>query len=322
MDSTNLRDFRPDRDDFESEPDDSGSDLKTGEPIGDSGDYQQEINTLKIDKLSNKITIISILIPVMIGAIIAFAYIDMKERVVDVDQTKQSQVDQITKQLEEKLNALDVKIAKNRFDLENTLPELKEKTTALDGHLTKLNSTKADNKKIQAQISQLKSQATANAKNAAARFDKIDEQTASAIQNSRTEFDKTASQIREDINLFKEEFDARLLELSDYEEQIGLLRKDLSLLDKKFQRMEQDQLKKSQLTAETAQLKKDIRLQKELIDKQMIVLEDKLAAEIGSLKAKISRLTKPVQTPAPKPAPQVNIEPSQPGGVKQEPLAQ
>jgi Zn-dependent M16 (insulinase) family peptidase len=132
MDSMNLKDFKTE--DLPDHSDQGHGDI----PLSGSN-FPEEINALKIDKLSNKVTIISIIIPVMIGAILVFAYLDMKEQVVGVNQTKQSQVEQISRQLEEKLNALDVKIAKNRFDLDSVLPELKKKTTALDGRITKIN---------------------------------------------------------------------------------------------------------------------------------------------------------------------------------------
>ena len=90
MNSMNLKDFNPDNQDMDG-------DVEITDSI-----YQQEINSLKIDKLSNRVTIISIIIPCLIGAILIFGYLDMKERVVDVDITKNSQFEKISQQLEEK----------------------------------------------------------------------------------------------------------------------------------------------------------------------------------------------------------------------------
>ncbi|MCP4023065.1 MAG: hypothetical protein GY729_14585, partial [Desulfobacteraceae bacterium] len=111
----NLRDFRNDPEDARDE-----------NAIAADSSYHEEINTLKIDKLSNRVTIISIILPCIIGAIIVFAYLDMKERVVDVDTTKQNQVEQIAKLLDEKLNTMDLKIAKNSFEIEKKLPEIEK----------------------------------------------------------------------------------------------------------------------------------------------------------------------------------------------------
>ncbi|MBU2431806.1 MAG: hypothetical protein KKH99_14020, partial [Proteobacteria bacterium] len=153
MDSNNLNNFRPDIKDFDKEDPAAGSDT----PI-QSSEYLEEINTLKIDKLSNRVTIISIIIPCLIGAILLFAYLDMKERVVDADLNKQTQYEKISRQLEEKLNALDVKIAKNRYDLDSSVPALEKKNLALEGQLTK----KADAGTIQKQIEKLETRVTEN----------------------------------------------------------------------------------------------------------------------------------------------------------------
>ena len=139
-----LKDFKPDNQDFDSD-----------DEITDST-YHQEINSLKIDKLSNRVTIISIIIPCLIGAILIFAYLDMKERVVGAYLTKKNQFEKISQQLEEKLNALDVKIAKNRFNFDNKLPELEKKNISLEGQIAKLSTLKADNKNIKSLFPKLK----------------------------------------------------------------------------------------------------------------------------------------------------------------------
>ncbi|MFH2058610.1 MAG: hypothetical protein ABIJ59_06895 [Pseudomonadota bacterium] len=319
MDSMNLKDFRPNESDLL--PDQSSPEEDENQIQGSN--YHEEMNTLKIDKLSNKITIISIIIPVMIGALLIFAYLDMKERVFDADQTKQNQVDQISRQLEEKLNALDVKIAKNRFDLENTLPALQEKTIALDGKLVKLNNNKAEKETIQTQFSSLIQNVNAN-------IEKMKNDILVTIKTNQKQLDKTAQQLKEEITLFKEEFDARLLELSDYEQQIGVARKDLSLLDKKYKRLEQDQLSKEHFNTQMDQIEKDMAAQKAAYSQEIIRLENKLANDSAQLKKKIDQLTQSApsnnKTNPPvintKPTPQVKIEPSPSTGIKQKPLSQ
>jgi len=102
-----LKDFHSDASALSEEDEDSIA----------SSSYLQELNTLKIDKLSNRVSIISIMLPVLIGVVMFFIYLDIKEQVVDADISKTSQVETLTRRAEEKLNALDVRIAKNRFDL-------------------------------------------------------------------------------------------------------------------------------------------------------------------------------------------------------------
>ena len=60
--------------------------------------------------------------------------------------------------MEEKLNALDVRIAKNRFDLDEKLPVLEKKSGFLEGQLGKLTASKADLKTLDQEISKLADQ--------------------------------------------------------------------------------------------------------------------------------------------------------------------
>ena len=57
-------------------PKDDGS-LEDDKPGIEGEMFQQEANTLKIEKLSQRVTIISVIIPCIIIAILAFVYLDI-----------------------------------------------------------------------------------------------------------------------------------------------------------------------------------------------------------------------------------------------------
>lgn len=255
MNSTTLKDFRPDDPDFNKDDDllpHTGSEIPTST-------HHEGINTLKIKKLSNKIAIISVILPCLIGAILVFGYFNIKERMINVDLTKQDQVEKISQQLEEKINALNIKIAENKFDLDNKLPELDKKTISLEGQLAKLSSTKTEIKTIKNQFTKLEKQVKNNAyqnKIMLQTIEKINNQSLSLIKDNQNQFDKTAQQIKEDVRLFKEEFNVKLLELSNYEQGIGELRKNLSLLDKKLN--QQANMLNQKLIVMISELQKDL----------------------------------------------------------------
>ncbi len=326
MNASNLNDFRPDNVDFDSDDDLPNQDSDS--PIPTSG-YHEEINTIRIDKLSNKVTIISIIIPCLIGAILIFAYLDMKERVVDADAIKQNQVEKMSQQLEEKVNALDVKIATNRFDLDKKIPEYDKKNVAIEGQISKLTSQKADAKSIKAQLSKIEKQITNNTnqdKKTVQSINGIKARTLASITDNQLKFDTSAKQIKEDINLFKEEFDARLLELSDYELQIGELRKDLSLLDKKYKSLEQEIISKTVLDEKLSNQKSELSSQMIKLDKSVKTLNQKLTANISRLEKDIdllmktsSKVSKKSSSTNSKPEPQINIDS---GSIEEESLTQ
>ncbi|MDM8539091.1 hypothetical protein QUF70_20250 [Desulfobacterales bacterium HSG17] len=327
----NLKDFKPESQEF-------GSDSQMAEHGITDSIYHQEINTLKIDKLSNRVTIISFIIPCIIGAILLFAYFDMKEKVVDADLTKKHQYEKISQQLEEKLNALDIKIAKNKFNFDNKLPELAKKNIALEGQIAKLSTTKADTKTIKTRLSKIEKRITNNAnqdKTTILTIERINKETLLTIKENQVQFNKTTQLIKEDTKLFKEEFDARLLELSNYEEQIGELRKNISLLDKKYNSIDHNQ---SLQTNRNKDIKEKINALETLItsldknlDNQVRKLNQKLTTNISRLQNDIDKLaqsksksteSKPAQPVQDKPKPQINIDSSNGVEIKEEPLTQ
>ena len=86
--------------------------------------YKQELNELKIEKLGNRITIISFILPCLIGAIIFYAYVDINHRVVDAKDSGQTEIQLITREMEDKINAMNVEMARLKFSQEQQLPAI------------------------------------------------------------------------------------------------------------------------------------------------------------------------------------------------------
>src|SRR3989339_2281580 len=151
----NLKDFRPDLPDFneDEEQPEKKYDMGTEAPA-----YDPDINHIKIEKLSKKITLISILLPCLMGVIIFFAYLDMRGKVADANLNKQTEVEKISQQFQEQLSALDVKAEKNRFDLES----MDKKNIGIEGQIAKLTTSKADSAAIKDQLTKLDTQVSNN----------------------------------------------------------------------------------------------------------------------------------------------------------------
>ncbi len=223
-------------------PEDDGS--FEGDRPGFGGEvFQQEANTLKIEKLSQRVTIISVIIPCIIIAILVFVYMDITEKVVDVDQTQANQMAQVSQDLEIKLNALDVRIAKATHGLDEKLTTLESKRQALENQTAKMSAAKVDLKAMEAALAKLDKRIKANAdqdKSTLAAMERINQQLVSTIDKNSSDFKTVSAQIKKEFRLFKEEFDARLLELSAYEQRIAQIVKDMSLLGKKLDALEKN----------------------------------------------------------------------------------
>jgi chromosome segregation ATPase len=132
---------------------DEYSDFKIG--IDDEGidpRFQEEIENTRIEKLSNRITFISILIPCLIGVIIFLAYLDIKKRVTTVHDTGTKEVQNLSKDLETKLSELISKYKKTENTISSLQAEIKEATTAIRYIRS---ARKADNKKFNTSIANL-----------------------------------------------------------------------------------------------------------------------------------------------------------------------
>ena len=65
--------------------------------------FQDEIRELRLEKLSKRVTIVSILIPCLIGGLIAIAYLDLKKRVFINQDTGAKTVQGLSKDMDAKL---------------------------------------------------------------------------------------------------------------------------------------------------------------------------------------------------------------------------
>jgi len=316
----NLKDFKPDISTFNLDED---SRKKSDSPVSASP-YHAEINALKIKKLSSRVTFLFLFLFCLIGAILVFGYLDIKERVVHVDTNKQSQVDRLSQQLEEKLNALDVKIAKNRFDFDNNLPEFDKKNTSLEGQIAKLTNSKADAETINAQFEKIAKQVANNAnqdKTTLETIERINKQTLLTFEKNKTQLDALALQIKNDILVFKKEMNSRIQSFSSDDPQVDELRKEVSLLDKKYKTLTSESVSKLSLDTQIKELENNLSTRMTTLDNQVKTLNQKLVANILRLQKEIDHLSKGSSSSI-KPKPQIDADISRPVKIKEKSLAE
>ena len=299
----------------------AGREFKDNGPGIGGAIFHQEANTLKIEKLSQRVTILSVIIPCIIIAILAFVYMDITEKVVDVDQTQANQMAQVSQDLEIKLNALDVRIAKATHELDEKLTALETKRQALENQTAKMSAAKVDLKAMETALAKLNKRIKANAgqdKSTLAAMERINRQLLSAIDKNSSDFKAISAQIKKKLHLFKEDVHARLLELSAYEQRIAQLVKDTSLLDKKL-----DELKKNIAVSTDKKLDKKIGLLRQDLEKQIADVKRRADAANSTAKkaaaaAKPTGIKPAVKTSTPAP-PQKKTAPQARSAVKPKP---
>jgi DNA repair exonuclease SbcCD ATPase subunit len=231
------------------------------DPSSPSTEYMKDRNALKIDKLSTRVTIITLLLPIFIGVILFFIYLDMKDQVMEVDTAKNTQVDHVSRQMEEKMNALDIRIAKNRFDLDEKLPALEKKNDSLAQQLAKLSASKADvnaldegfasiEKKLSRQEQRIQNNADQDQANLA-EIERINSTLLASLAENRNQFKKEVQALKQELaslqaleqkmasletltqelTSIQNRMDDNLADLQSIEKMVGLLKEQVSGLE-------------------------------------------------------------------------------------------
>ena len=99
---------------------------------------QDELRELKIEKLGHRVTLLTILIPCMIGVILVITYLDIKDRVTRSYDTGAIGVQKLSKDLASKFSSLSLEQAKINDIQAKTIPELEKSAAFLKSRITKL----------------------------------------------------------------------------------------------------------------------------------------------------------------------------------------
>ncbi|RLC17059.1 MAG: hypothetical protein DRI24_06785 [Deltaproteobacteria bacterium] len=99
---------------------------------------QDELRELKIEKLGHRVTLLTVLIPCMIGVILVITYLDIKDRVTRSYDTGAIGVQKLSKDLASKFSSLSLEQAKINDILAKKLPELDKSAAFLKSRITKL----------------------------------------------------------------------------------------------------------------------------------------------------------------------------------------
>ena len=93
--------------------------------------FQEDNQELKLDKLSRRITLITILIPCLIGGILFLAYRDIQTRVGLVSDTGTTKVKTLSKHLEARFTSLSTKLANLQADFDKKTASMEKGNASL-----------------------------------------------------------------------------------------------------------------------------------------------------------------------------------------------
>ena len=119
-----------------TENDDARFTIRDEESTPDSL-YVADAENLRIEKLSTRITLVAVLIPCLLVIVLAIAYLDIKNRVINTQNTGSMGVQNLSKDLESRFSSLSLKQAKIEEELSKTSQTLETATAALQVNLKK-----------------------------------------------------------------------------------------------------------------------------------------------------------------------------------------
>ena len=132
------------------------------EPESERTLYQDEAKDRRVEKISHRVTIISILIPVLIGVVFYIAYRDVTSRVSQSQDTGSMEIQNLSTQLQDKFDEisskygeLEASLAQKLIALEKVDKTMKANLKNAENTVLKINATKADKKDQQDAIAKI-----------------------------------------------------------------------------------------------------------------------------------------------------------------------
>ena len=254
---------------------------------------QDELRELKIEKLGHRVTLLTILIPCMIGVILVITYLDIKDRVTRSYDTGAIGVQKLSKDLASKFSSLSLEQAKINDILAKKLPELDKSAAFLKSRLTKL----------QKSMTQMTA-STINRDELTRVTENLTNKVADIPQSMKPNFEALAladNRIVEDARRTSDDIKTLSDSMAEIDTRINTIRKELEAVSEKT--IDKDELeltlKLKEIGYRQALLDKTALLEKEI---QAIREEIKGLQKVNSGSSSVAPATKPSSPVSQKPA--------------------
>jgi uncharacterized phage infection (PIP) family protein YhgE len=254
-----------------------------------------EVNEMKMEKISQRVTLISILIPVLIVIVLVFAYMDIKRRVVQTEDFGEMEMQKLSKDLESRFSSLSVRQARLEDGLEKLNEQNNHVTAAIQVRLEKLNDIVKEIRQNAVGIKEFNS--------------------------SRAEMVKQINTVIETTNQAGDQIAAITRELKTQIDQVNqgvsASERQFNTLDRRLVEAEKNKIDKSALDLalrlESLKIENSMKAQIQALQSKIVVLEDQLARR--TVQTAPASTSPPASTPAVKtetPKPEATTKPPAP----------
>ncbi len=242
---------------------------------------KDEIKDSRIEKLSKRITLFSILIPLLIGIVLAISYYDLKNRVSKIYATESGGVSRLSKDLESRFSSLSIKQAKLEESLDKKILSIGENFFSLEASLKKTEKKIDETKK---NITSLKTNED-NLDKALGKFDKT-------LDPIRKDLGDVKSNIKSIDKRFKQDLAKLAGAVNSANNELVKLIETVNETDKEIKRIKRET--SSQPVGEIDQRALDLRLKKERRSyiKLLIQIREDLESKIAAVQGKLNKVEK------------------------------
>ena len=143
--------------------------LGSDEALAGRDIYQEQAHSRRIEKLSLKVTLISVLIPCAIGVLVGFLYMDMRDKMSRIESSGSVEMSKFEEQLTTRLEtignengefqkSLEVKISERIAAVDKTVGSFQSRIEKAEKDINNLSSLKSNNAALSAEIQKLKTE--------------------------------------------------------------------------------------------------------------------------------------------------------------------
>lgn len=248
------------------------------------------VNELRLEKINTRVTIISVIIPVLIVIILVFTYLDIKRRMEQTEDTGTMGVQKLSTDLESRFSSLSVRQARLEDEtirmaqnIEKSFARLEVKLKNLTDSMEDIKASGASKKELKGQVSEFDSKVV----NLAGGIEEVGAQFATLSQSLKTDMDQLAQDLT-----------ANRSQLQSVEEKISVVEK------KKIEKPE---------------LELALRLETLRIEQSLKAELETLRADLKNLDQKVRRLSRQDQNAVSPPSPIPPRAPAE-GQIEEQPL--
>ena len=263
--------------------------------------YVADAENLRIEKLSTRITLVAVLIPCLLVIVLTIAYLDIKNRVINTQNTGSMGVQNLSKDLESRFSSLSLKQAKIEEQLSGLSKNLETATAAFQVNLKK--SSAELKRKLDGKLN--RSELNAQAQKSDTAIQEL-KQKAASLEAALAKFDKTLSE-------FDDELSNQILAMA---EGIGKDHDRLEEIDKKIGQLDTNKMSKESLEL-TLGLER-LALQ-EMVKERLREMEQRLATLGSQLETLNQRLETQSRETAPSPQSSSSSDAAPPSASQESP---